>query len=77
MNKALMKSVIVRNDDTQTSLAAALGLPASSLNNRLNGKVDFRVSEITLIRKRYNLTAEEVTDIFFDDSVSKTDTEGS
>ena len=70
MNKSLFKSVIVRNDDTQDALAEALRIPRSSLSNRINGKVDFRLSEINCIRKRYKLTAKETEDIFFDSSVS-------
>ena len=70
MNKALMKAVIAKNNDTQEALAHALNLPQSAVSNRINGKIDFRVSEITRIRKRYNLTAKETVDIFFDSAVS-------
>lgn len=70
MNKPLMKSVIARNNDTQDALAKALGLPRSAVSNRMNGKVDFRVSEINRIRNRYNLTAEETVEIFFAEEVS-------
>ena len=70
MNKALMKAVIAKNNDTQEALAHALNLPQSAVSNRINGKIDFRVSEITRIRKRYKLTAKETVDIFFDSAVS-------
>lgn len=70
MNKSMMKSVIVRNNDTQEALAQALNLPQSAISNRINGKIDFRVSEIQRIRKRYKLTAQETEDIFFDGAVS-------
>ena len=70
MNKPLLKSIIAKNDDTQNALADALCLPRSALSNRINGKIDFRVSEINCIRKRYKLTAKETVDIFFDREVS-------
>ena len=70
MNKSMMKSVIVRNNDTQAALAQALNLPQSAISNRINGKIDFRISEIQCIRKRYKLTAQETEDIFFDGAVS-------
>ena len=70
MNKALMKAVIAKNNDTQEALAHALNLPQSAVSNRINGKIDFRVSEITRILKRYKLTAKETVDIFFDSAVS-------
>ena len=70
MNKPLIKSVIAKNNDTQESLASVLNLPQSALSNRINGKIEFRVSEINCIRKRYKLTAKETVDIFFDSAVS-------
>lgn len=66
MNKRLMKAAIVRNNDTQISLAEALGLPQSAISNRINGKIDFRLREIDCIRKRYNLTDQETVAIFFE-----------
>jgi len=70
VNKPLMKSILARNNDTQNSLAELLGLPQSAVSNRMNGKVDFKLSEITRIRNRYKLTAEETVDVFFTEAVS-------
>ena len=70
MKKALFRSIIAKNSDTQTMLAEALKLPQSALSHRINGKVDFRVSEIECIRKRYKLTDREIVDIFFAKGVS-------
>lgn len=70
MNKPLMKAIIAKNNDTQSALARALNLPQSALSHRINGIVDFRLSEINGIRKRYRLTAEETVEIFFDQAVS-------
>ena len=66
MNSALLKSYIVKNQDTQAKLAKALGISASNLNEKINGKaVSFRQNEISLIKDRYNLSAEEIDAIFF------------
>ncbi len=65
MNGQLLKSKIVEHGDTQAVLAAAIGISASNLNDKINGKVSFRQSDIAAIRKRYNLTDEEVDLIFF------------
>ena len=65
MDSALLKSYIVKNHDTQAMLAEALGISASNLNDKINGKVDFRQNEIAAIKTRYNLTAKEVDAIFF------------
>ncbi|MBQ1791225.1 MAG: helix-turn-helix transcriptional regulator [Oscillospiraceae bacterium] len=65
MNSNLLKAEMVKNGDTQTKLAEALGMTTSCLNQRINGSVDFRKNEINEIRKRYHLTAEQTIEIFF------------
>lgn len=70
MNTNELKAVMKRNDDTQEKLAKALCLNISGVNERINGRVEFRRSEINIIRQRYNLSAEDTMKIFFDDSVS-------
>ena len=66
MNSNLLKGVIVRNGDTQENLAEVLNLQTSGVNARINGKIDFRASEIVKIMKRYHLTNDEAAEIFFD-----------
>ena len=70
MDKALMRSVMAKNNDNQEKLAEALILPVSGVNARINGKIDFRASEISKIVKRYSLSPQETTDIFFTESAS-------
>jgi hypothetical protein len=53
------------NGDNQTTLAEALGMQQSALSARMNGKTDFRKNEMEVIRKRYNLDAEKMQEIFF------------
>lgn len=66
MNAALLKSIIVKNNDTQERLAKYLGISLSNLNAKINGKTaSFRQSEISAIKNRYSLAAEEVDSIFF------------
>lgn len=65
MNTNELKAAMKRNDDTQEKLAEALGLQVSGVNERVNGKVEFRRSEINAIRERYNLSPEETIKIFF------------
>lgn len=75
MNSGEMRAAMKRNYDTQDALAKALGIQPSGLSERINGKIDFRRSEINLIRQRYNLTDAETVKIFFTDDVSQADTE--
>ena len=74
MNKPMMKSILAIHGDDQGTLAILLDLPQSSVSNRLNGKVDFRLSEINRIRRRYKLSAQQTVDIFFENDVSLKDT---
>jgi transcriptional regulator with XRE-family HTH domain len=65
MNTNELKAVMKLNDDTQEELAKALGLQVSSVSERVNGKIEFRRSEINAIRERYNLSPEDTIRIFF------------
>ena len=77
MNKALLKSKIIANGDTQETLAIAMDTSLSSLNSKINGtNADFRQSEIKFIKDRYDLSAKDVDEIFFNKLVSKKDTSG-
>ena len=51
--------------DNLTKLADYLGISYQSISKKLNGHTDFKLTEIRMIKERYNLTAEEVDYIFF------------
>ena len=70
MNSLEMKVAMKRNEDTQEQLAEALGLQVSGINARINGHIDFRISEVEKIRRRYNLSDAELINIFFTTKVS-------
>lgn len=70
MNTNELKAEMKRNEDTQEQLAAALGLQTSGVCERINGRIEFRRSEINIIRKRYNLSDADTARIFFDDEMS-------
>ena len=70
MNTNELKAAMKRNEDTQEKLAEALGLQTSGVNERVNGHIEFRRSEINAIRKRYNLSDADTIRIFFDENVS-------
>lgn len=70
MNKAMMVSKMKLHEDTGNSLAQFLNIAHSTLSLKINGKADFTQREITLIKERYNLTADEVDGIFFTHQVS-------
>lgn len=66
MNKALLRSIMVLNGDTNKSLAAFLNISERSVNDKINSNgTEFRQSEITAIKDRYNLPPEQIIAIFF------------
>lgn len=73
MNSQALKAKMVEFGDTQAQLAAAIGVSASNLNDKINGKVSFRQDDIAMIRYRYHLTPEEVDLIFFESFLSYKD----
>lgn len=51
--------------DTQGDLAKVIGITESTLSWKMNGKAEFKQSEIKAIADRYSLTGEEVKFMFF------------
>lgn len=51
--------------DTQGELARILGVTESTLSWKINGRSEFKQSEIKAIADRYDLTGEEIKSIFF------------
>ena len=64
-NTNFLKAKMVLHGDTIQSLAEAIGINRQNLSLKINGKRDFKQSEIAMIRFRYKLTTEEVNAIFF------------
>ena len=68
MKKELLRSIMVLYGDTNKDLADYLGITEQSVSNKINENgTEFKLGEIRLIKKRYNLTAEQVDQIFFAD----------
>lgn len=70
MNKEMLKSIMALNNDTQTTLASEMGMPQSAISARINGRTEFKQSEINFIRNRYCLSDEQTVLIFFEKKVS-------
>lgn len=67
MNKNMLRSVMVLHDDTNITLAEYLGISDSTLSLKMNetNGAEFTQGEIKKIIQRYNLTAEQTLQIFF------------
>lgn len=65
VNKNLLHSKVVICGDNWLILARKMGMYTATLHNKLRGATEFKASEIAQIIKLYNLTPEEVFEIFF------------
>ena len=75
MNKKLFRSLMALYGDTNKSLGEYLGLSEQSVCNKVNEKgTEFTREEIAAIKRRYNMSADMVDLVFFDEEVSDLDT---
>ena len=65
VNSKLLRSKMILFGDTNETLADALNISRQTMSAKINGKVDFWQSEIKLIVERYELTNDEMEQIFF------------
>lgn len=64
-NTAKLKSKIVENGMTQLIVAQKIGITPTTLNYKINNKIEFRAGEIQKLSMILNLNAEELSGIFF------------
>ena len=56
-----LKALMVSHGLTQSMVSRSiLKINPSTFNNKINGKVDFTISEIEILRKFFNLPYEEI-----------------
>jgi DNA-binding XRE family transcriptional regulator len=66
MNKGLLRSVMALHGDTNRDLAEFLEISEQTISCKINENgTEFKQGEIAKIKERYNLSAEQVTSIFF------------
>lgn len=76
MNKALLESTMRLYGDTGISLSKYLGISRTRFSAKINetNGAEFTQSEIQKIKEKYNLSADIITKIFFNNNVSNKDT---
>lgn len=67
MNKLKLLAVMTEHGDNQTKLADCLGISRVTLSKKINEKRNavFTQPEISVIKKRYQLSDGDVSAIFF------------
>ncbi len=71
MNTKKLKGLMAENNITQQDLAKILRISVTGLNKKLNGKSEFKASEIKIIADFFNVPIN----IFFVEHVNETLTE--
>ena len=66
MSKNALKDKIRESGLSQEAIAAALNTSRVTLNEKINGRSDFKISEAKQLKEKLNLTNEQVYSIFFD-----------
>lgn len=66
MQPKLFKSKMVLNGDTIGSLSESLNIHRNTLGEKIDGKAQFKQSEIDFFITHWSLTPNEVVQIFFD-----------
>ena len=64
--KNKIRSIMIQNGlkGTIRELANVLGISEPSVVNKLSGKEDFKVKEIRIFAKKFDLSNEEICNIF-------------
>ena len=71
MDKRKLESLMRLHGDTGGTLAEYLGIARSTFSAKLNetNGAEFTQGEISMIKRRYDLNAEQVDDTFFNEKV--------
>jgi FixJ family two-component response regulator len=66
VNKKAFEIAKLKNGDTNKDIAECLGISEQSVSNKINeNDTEFKQGEIAKLVKRWNLTADEIKEIFF------------
>ena len=63
-NTTLLKAIMILHNDSTSSFAKHIGINRQNASKKINGKSDFKQSEIVKITNLYNLTDSEIRNIF-------------
>ena len=66
MKKEQLRSIMVLHGDTNKDLADYLGISEQSVSNKINENgTEFKQGEIARIKTKYNLSSEQIDNLFF------------
>lgn len=65
MNKRKFKAAMILHGDNGGTVAEALNVSPQTVSAKLNNKAEFTQNEMRILKDRWNLSADEVDEIFF------------
>lgn len=65
MNKVLLHYYMSKKRDDDQMLAKALKIHRTTLASKMNGFTEFKLSELAVIRQRYDLKPNQFYEVFF------------
>lgn len=65
MKPNMVRAQMALHNDTLESLAAKMGTTSRTLGDKINEKVPWKLDELVKFKAVYNLSADEMDDIFF------------
>lgn len=71
MNLKKLTTLIDDSGIKKSKLSKDLGISDSSLRNKLSGKTDFTIKEMTTLAMSLHLSPSACTDVFFSDWVAQ------
>lgn len=70
MNPNLLKAARIKLGITQKKLCEELEITPSSYSKKENGLIEFRSSEIRILKKVLKLSPQQINEIFFENDVA-------
>lgn len=64
MKNTRLDSILRAHGKTQVYLAEILKLSPQTISHKMNNKIEWRASEIRIVMDTFNLTADQVVDVF-------------
>jgi DNA-binding XRE family transcriptional regulator len=64
-----LKAIRIKHGLTQDDIAERINISGTSYNKRENGKLEFTLSELITLAIIFNLSKEQIYDIFFIDEL--------
>lgn len=70
MKSNLLKAERIKFGVTQKDMSQTLNIDVSTYSKKENGIIEFKASEICIVKKMLSLTPQKISEIFFENEVA-------